>query len=161
MEQIEIRSEKIRNFIGVIPPFFIRLGNLLIFSLLIILFIVGNFIKIPNTLSCDIQIVRVQNDNIQLAIVSISKIITTPIEKGKPVKIYKDGVLLYNGTLNKQLDKIKILPEKLQVFLPVSLSDTIITKEQMYLFLENNVHLICEIEIDNQPIIKIIFGKIL
>jgi hypothetical protein len=162
MEQIEIRSEKVRNFIGGIPPFLIRLGNLLIFSLLIIFFIIGNLIKIPNTLSCEVQIIREQNDDtIQLVIVSVTKIITKPIETGKSVKIYKDGVLLYNGTLNKQLDMIRILPDTLQVFLPVSLTDTIITKEQMHLFLENNTRLICEIEIETQSLIKSIFRSLL
>lgn len=158
MEQIEIRSEKVRNLIGIIPPVLIRIGNLLILFLLLVIVIIGSFITVPNTIFCDVQVYKKKDsDTLQLAIISTPKIITKPIEKGKSLKIYKGGVLLYKGTLDERLDNIKIHPDMLQVFVPISLTETIITKEQMSFFLENNTHLICEIEIDNQPIIKNIF----
>lgn len=118
-------------------------------------------IKVPNILSCDVQVHEQKDGAVQLAVVSISKIITKPVEKGKLVKIYKNGVLLYNGTLDKKIDTIDISSDKLQLFVPISLSETIITKEQMILFLGDNSHLVCEIEIDNQPIINSIFKSFL
>jgi hypothetical protein len=156
MEQIELRSEKVRNLIGIIPPFLIRLGNLFIFFLLGIILIIGNLIKIPTIVTGEVQVFE-KEKTIELAVVSLSKLITVPIEKGQPVKIYKDGVLLYRGSLSKKLDKLDISTENFPVFIPISLPQTINIKEQMELSLENNSYLICEIEIDNQSIFKNIF----
>jgi hypothetical protein len=156
MEKIELRSEKVRNLVGIIPPFLIRLGNLFIFFLLMIILIIGSLIKVPSIISCNVQVFE-QENTVQLAVVSISKLITDPIEKGKSVKIYKDGVLLFKGILDKKIDQIDITTSNFRVFIPISLPQTITTKEQMKLFLNNNSHLICEIEIDNQSIIKNIF----
>jgi len=161
MEQIEIRSEKIRNLIGIIPPNLIRIGNLLIFILLVVMIIIGSFIKVPNILACNVQAYKKDDGTVALAVVSISKAISQPIEEGKSLKIYMDGVLLYTGKLNEKIDKIIVSLDTLKIFIPVTLDETITTKEQMTFILENSACFICNIEIDNQPIINNIFRNIL
>jgi hypothetical protein len=44
-DKIELRSEKVRNIIGQIPPFIIRWGNTILFIILIILSIAVYVIK--------------------------------------------------------------------------------------------------------------------
>lgn len=38
-DRIELRSEKIRNIVGQVPPFLIRWGNVILFIILILLFV--------------------------------------------------------------------------------------------------------------------------
>jgi hypothetical protein len=94
MEKIELRSEKVRNFIGIIPPFLIRLGNIFIFFLLIMILITGYVVKLPNTVSCDVQVCE-REGNVQLAVTSVSKLIITPIRKQEivvePIKEENDA----------------------------------------------------------------------
>lgn len=40
-EKIELRSEKVRNLIGEIPPLLIRWGNTILLAILILLAIIG------------------------------------------------------------------------------------------------------------------------
>lgn len=47
MEQIEIRSEKVRNFIGDIPPMFVRLGTLMVFGILVLFLVVTYNVRYP------------------------------------------------------------------------------------------------------------------
>lgn len=39
--RIELRSEKVRNLIGQMPPFLIRWGNVILIVIVILLFLVG------------------------------------------------------------------------------------------------------------------------
>ena len=38
-EQVELRSEKVRNLIGQMPPFLIRWGNTILFIILVLLLV--------------------------------------------------------------------------------------------------------------------------
>jgi hypothetical protein len=44
-EKIELRSEKVRNLIGQMPPFLIRWGNTILIVVLLLLVIAGYFVK--------------------------------------------------------------------------------------------------------------------
>lgn len=48
---IELRSEKVRNIIGQIPPFLIRWGNTILFVILLLLLVTGYFLKFYSTLT--------------------------------------------------------------------------------------------------------------
>jgi hypothetical protein len=43
-DNIELRSEKVRNIIGQIPPFLIRWGNTILAIIFLLLLIAGNFL---------------------------------------------------------------------------------------------------------------------
>ena len=43
-EQVELRSEKVRNLIGQMPPFLIRWGNTILFFILVALVAIGSWL---------------------------------------------------------------------------------------------------------------------
>lgn len=45
--RIELRSEKVRNLIGQMPPFLIRWGNVILIVIVILLFLVGYCLYYP------------------------------------------------------------------------------------------------------------------
>jgi len=53
MEQIEVRSEKVRNFIGVIPPLYVRLGTLFVSGLFVLFILLAYNIKYPFIIEAD------------------------------------------------------------------------------------------------------------
>lgn len=53
MENIELRSEKVRNIIGEIPPFFTRTGTVIIFVIVLVLGVASCIIRYPLTTEAD------------------------------------------------------------------------------------------------------------
>lgn len=53
MEQIEVRSEKVRNFIGDIPPLYVRLGTLLVSGLFVLFILLAYNVRYPFIIEAD------------------------------------------------------------------------------------------------------------
>lgn len=63
MEKIELRSEKVRNIIGKIPPYVIRSGITLITILSVLILINCSFITVPVFIDCKVIITN-RNDKL-------------------------------------------------------------------------------------------------
>jgi len=61
MEKIELRSEKVRNIIGKIPPYVIRSGITLIIILSVLILINCAFISVPVFIECKVTIKNQDN----------------------------------------------------------------------------------------------------
>jgi hypothetical protein len=61
MEKIELRSEKVRNIIGKIPPYVIRSGITLIIILSVLILINCAFISVPVFIECKVMIKNQDN----------------------------------------------------------------------------------------------------
>lgn len=150
---LELRSEKVRNIIGQVPPVLIRTGNLLIFIALIVFLSIGYFVKSPELLRFDVETVAGENGT-EFMLVSTLKVITSPIPKGCIVRIYKKNVLLFTGKLEQRIDSVNISDKNTRVILPISIPDTIVSPDGMKVSLSENTKLQCEIELENKPTIK-------
>ncbi len=112
---IELRSEKVRNIVGQIPPLLIRQGVLIIGLTLLVLFIISSFVPYKKTIPVEITIYK-----------------TPQIEK---ITALNDGVLL--------LDSILQEAEANQVIGNLLFNDTILpikskTKGKIIWNLQNN-----------------------
>lgn len=61
MEKIELRSEKVRNIIGKIPPYVIRLGITLIIIMSVLILVNCSFISVPVFVDCKVMIKKDKN----------------------------------------------------------------------------------------------------
>ncbi|MDL2214620.1 hypothetical protein LJC00_00330 [Dysgonomonas sp. OttesenSCG-928-M03] len=68
MEKIELRSEKVRNIVGKIPPYIIRSGITMIIILSVLIFVNCSFISVPVFLECEVTI---ENQNNKLIVEKI------------------------------------------------------------------------------------------
>ncbi|HZJ80981.1 MAG TPA: HlyD family secretion protein, partial [Dysgonamonadaceae bacterium] len=63
-KQIELRSEKVRNIIGQIPPILITHGTMFIGLALLSLFLAAAFIPYQPTIDTDITVLQMPNDKL-------------------------------------------------------------------------------------------------
>lgn len=160
MEKIELRSEKVRNLIGSVPPTLVRYGNICLIVLISILVSLAYFVKIPNTMDCNL-IVEEKDNSPKLIITSCSKFINEKIAKGTPVSVYKNNDLIFTGFLSSDLENVFLTENKVETYLPIELPENIIINNQIHLGLKNGAKLNAKIEIDSQSILKNIFSKFL
>ncbi|PXV59349.1 hypothetical protein CLV62_13715 [Dysgonomonas alginatilytica] len=86
MEKIELRSEKVRNIIGKIPPYIIRSGITLIIILSLLILVNCSFITIPVFADCEV-IIEKQNEKLIIEKIRIKNNINLNdnIKKGSPL----------------------------------------------------------------------------
>ena len=105
MEQIELRSEKVRNIIGQIPPSIIRYGIIVIFLIIIILLTVSYFFKFPETINTTAYF-KIKNDTL-VTYVNIPANSINKVKKGNKVIIILDNILnLNNEKVETQITEI-------------------------------------------------------
>lgn len=85
-ERIELRSEKVRNIIGRIPPMLIRIGITFICLLLIALFAAAWFIPYPESIKTQAEITAPKTASVYIPYRYI-----TQIKKEMPVEIELEG----------------------------------------------------------------------
>lgn len=158
MEKIELRSEKVRNLIGVVPPILVRMGNICLIMLLATLFILAYFIKIPNVVDCNV-IVEENDNSTKLLLSSCSKIINEIIPQGTLVSIYKNNDLLFTAILSQDLERINLTGDNYEVLLPLEVPENIIINNTIRLELKNKASLNAKIELDNHSILQSVFSK--
>lgn len=66
-DNIELRSERVRNIIGQIPPIMVRIGSCIVFFIVFLLFLFAAFIPYPENVKCKIELENTNNDTIMLA----------------------------------------------------------------------------------------------
>ncbi|MBS9768012.1 MAG: hypothetical protein KGV44_10805 [Flavobacteriaceae bacterium] len=117
MDKIELRSEKVRNIIGAIPPFIVRLGNVFLVLIIATLFLVAMIVEIPKSVE---GVVVVKGDSLYLT--EIDKIIDSKIPKGVEVKIFKEGKLFYNGFTQKAITEVSLKAKVINVEIPIKIN---------------------------------------
>lgn len=158
MEKIELRSEKVRNIIGAIPPLLVRVGNICLITLLAILFSMAYFIKIPNELECNV-IVKECDNSTKLLLTSCPKMVNEIVPKGTLVSIYKDNDLLFTTTLIQDVKHISLTENNYEILLPIDVPENIIINNTIQLELKNKANLNAKIKLDNHSILQSVFGK--
>lgn len=110
-DNIELRSEKVRNIIGKIPPRIIRIGITLIFIIIIGILLGTYFFEYEYTINTKATIVQ-QNDTTRIEI----KVPANEIER---IKIGQKVILNFDNIPNLYNEQIKTaiqaIPEKLYI----------------------------------------------
>lgn len=104
--QIELRSEKVRNIIGRIPPLLIRSGITLITLLITGLAVVACFIPYPENVSGKVEVTINSYSETELtAFIPYTEI--TRIKEDMPVSIEMEGYInVTNGHLNGKVKTV-------------------------------------------------------
>lgn len=107
MAEIELRSEKVRNIIGIIPPCLIRVGIIAIIILSCIISISCSIISVPVFVDCDITI---NKDNLSIEKIKLDKgvEINEKIEKDTPLIITLGNQKIYKTSFYKDVTKLSI-----------------------------------------------------
>ncbi len=110
-DNIELRSEKVRNIIGQIPPVIIRLGITIIFFIILALLIGSYFFRYQYTVKTT-AIIKEQGNTL------IIKIKIPANEIGK-IKIGQKAILDFNNIpnlYNQQIEtKIQTIPNRIEI----------------------------------------------
>jgi hypothetical protein len=139
-ENIELRSEKVRNIIGIIPPIIIRYGIGIIISVLILLISAAFFIPYPKNLNIDIIILSDKKSYNFYAEAYIPYSVISQIKKGMPVQIEIEGYNAHeygyiNGMVRTIDDNIVIIKNEnyfvITVEIDVSSNNRYYLKEKM------------------------------
>lgn len=86
---IELRSEKARNIIGKVPPILLRIGTMIITSVVVVILALMYYIPYPQTISLDVETIRTNQGYIASGVI--------PIKDAKSIKVkQKVDILLYS-----------------------------------------------------------------
>ena len=95
IDNIELRSDKVRSIIGQIPPWIIRNGILVILLVITSLLIGSYYFKYPYTITSTIEFIK--KDTSFVGIIKIPANEISKIKKGQEVEIYFENVKNING----------------------------------------------------------------
>jgi len=105
-ENIELRSEKVRNIIGQIPSRIVRSGITVLFIVVMLLLIGSYFFHYPETVQGTAHL-HSDTTNLYFAKVSLPYRIIGKIEKGQKVNIEMEGYAVNNfGLLKGELTQV-------------------------------------------------------
>ena len=106
----------------------------------------------PVVLRCQVETQAINDTTVILAVISASQPIEKPIEKGCPIRIYKDGTLLLNGVLSEEIDSVRLSKSGFRTYLPIHLPKCITLKNGIKISLSEDILLNCEIKTENLPV---------
>lgn len=89
-ENIELRSEKVRNIIGKVPPELVRGGTGFIAVILLLLVLAASFIPYPENIKASVNVTSVDGDDV-IAEAFIPYHYITKIKKDMQMQIEMDG----------------------------------------------------------------------
>lgn len=105
LDNIELRSDKVRTIIGQIPPWIIRSGIMVILIVVIALLVGSYYFKYPYTITTTVEFVKKDNSFIGIVEIPANKI--SKIKKGQEVEIYFDKLKNANGlTFKSKIDDV-------------------------------------------------------
>jgi len=99
-EKIELRSPKVREIIGQIPPFLVRSGISLIFFVIILIIVGSKYFKSPDIVKFQVEIVP--KDSIYIFNFKIPTNEFKKIKKGAIIRVQMDAI----NNVNKQFFKL-------------------------------------------------------
>ncbi|MFH1005099.1 MAG: hypothetical protein V1781_06355 [Bacteroidota bacterium] len=104
--QIELRSEEVKEIMGKVPHYIIRLGISLIFFIIVALFVISIFIKYPEKIISEITIENTLNNNF------IAKV-KVPVKNISKIKVNQKVILKLNqysfieyGAINNKISNV-------------------------------------------------------
>lgn len=141
-DNIELRSEKVRNIIGQIPPRIIRSGISIIFLVIVILLFGSYFFKYPYVVKSQIVITKENN--------KISGIIKIPANEINKLKSGQDVIINFdnipnmnNGILVSKIDSISTIieveNEEAFGYAKIKINDTLITNKGYQIKFTNEI----------------------
>lgn len=115
IQNLELRSDKVRSIIGQIPHWIIRSG-ITIISIIIIVLLLGSFyFKYPYTITTVIEFVEKQNSFVGIVKIPANEI--SKVKKGQKVEVYFENVknlrgVVFKTTLSDIPKEVEILNKK-------------------------------------------------
>lgn len=80
---IDLRSEKVSEIIGRIPPKIIRYGNLIFVGIFVLLLFIASLIPIPNKLICRVS----SSDNNSMTLL-FDEVPNKPVSRGDEIELF-------------------------------------------------------------------------
>lgn len=162
-ENIELRSEKVRNIIGQIPPSIVRYGITVIFFIITIIIIGTYYFKYPETINTTAYF-KIQNNKL-ITYISIPASDIDKVTKRNKVIITLDNILnLNNEKLETQIieiaNKITINKKEAFCFSKLNLTNPLITVNGKKLQINENLSTNAQIIIGNTSVFEQIINPI-
>jgi hypothetical protein len=111
-KDIELRSEKVRNIVGQIPPILLRRGITIISFILLSLFVSAYFIPYPETIHLDIQLQDVSNSEKIKGTAHCSPLIKSKLKEEQTISLELSGYpASIFGLIEGQILIINPIPE--------------------------------------------------
>lgn len=152
-DNIELRSEKVRNIIGQIPPFLIRSGISVIFIVVIVLLVMSYFFKYSYTIETEIIFANKNN--------TITNEVKIPADEIKRIKSGQSVIITFSNipNMNKECVKGKLGTVKREITIKsdeayytanINIPNQIKTIQGSKLLINNNIK--AKAEIITEPI---------
>lgn len=141
-DNIELRSEKVRNIIGQIPPKIIRFGITIIFFIIIILLVGSNYFEYSYTIKTTVILKNESN--------KITAIVKIPANEINKVKIGHKLIIKFDNIPNlyntKFETQIKSLPKKIDItaiggyyYAEILIPDTVFSTDKNELIINGKI----------------------
>lgn len=115
---IDLRSEKVSEIIGRIPPKIIRYGNLIFVGIFVLLLFIASLIPIPNKLICRVS----SSDNNSMTLL-FDEVPNKPVSRGDEIELFYDNTKIISGTITRVSDSLIIDNSCLQLKIEVLVSE--------------------------------------
>ena len=144
-DNIEIRSEKVRNIIGQIPPRLIRLGSSVILFFFICLFLFGYFYKFEQNIKVP-ALIKKQNNHFEVNLF-VSPEYYKFIDRGNKVYLaigdaYGSNEVQFETQIEKIPDILQITEKDRYYCYKISISDTtLIDQAQIHLNIKDSLQI--------------------
>lgn len=135
-EKIELRSEKVRNIIGEVPPVLVRSGIGIIFGLILLLFIAMYFIPYPETLKVEVIVTSASTHSVvAYADALVPFVYANQLEKDMEVRVDMEGYAeqdygLVKGTVTEVSGQLVTYSNKNYIIVKLLLHDNNYTELQ-------------------------------
>ena len=169
MDSIELRSEKVRNIIGKIPPRIVRSGTLVLFIVFILLIIGSYFFPYSETITAPVQIkeyqtLSVHSENKQHIIIAYIPInLQSKVIKGLESMVEIEGYSKNTngqivGTVQNRMNTTVIKNNKKYILYSLSLDNNLITNTGKAIPYYSNMQGTATIILKKERLIKVLFS---
>lgn len=162
MEKIELRSEKVRNIIGKIPPHVIRSGITLIIILSVLILINCAFISVPVFIECRVTIRNQDNKLVVEKIYFDDNInLNNKIIKNSPIILSLGNNEMCQLEFNSDITDYSISSDGIYIVNPnIIVSGSIIHSGQTNLSIENDIMLNGRIQLKKISLLSSFLNRI-
>lgn len=169
MDSIELRSEKVRNIIGKVPPRLIRSGTLILFIVFLLLLIGSYFFPYSETIVVPVQIEESQTQITHITSKSYIAVAFVPIDIQSKVAVRQKLVIEiegYNKNTHGQLmsevysrtNKPIVKGNKKYILFYLSLQNGLITNNGTSISFYNNMQGAATITLKRERLIRVLFS---
>lgn len=161
MEKIELRSEKVRNIIGKIPPYVIRAGIMLIIILSVLILINCAFISVPVFIECKVTIRNQGNKLVVEKIYFDDNInLNNKITKNSPIIIFLGNNEMCQLEFNSDITDYSISSDGIYIVNPNIIVPGSIQSGDTNLSIENDIMLNGRIQLKKISLLSSFLNRI-